>query len=47
MGVNVAENTFSFGLRNREALNVDATLANLFECLTVECRYSPSRSKRE
>lgn len=30
--------TFNFGPRTSEALSVDATLAKLFECLTVECR---------
>ena len=31
---------FNFGPRNPEALSVDASLAGLFDCLTMECRYA-------
>lgn len=37
---NIKKKRFHFGSRNREANAVDIALANLFECLSVECRWS-------
>ena len=41
---NIKKKRFHFGARNREANAVDIALANLFECLSVECRWSPQCS---
>lgn len=41
---NIKKKRFNFGARNREANAVDIALANLFECLSVECRWSPQCS---
>ena len=38
--------TFNFGPRNPGALSVDASLAGLFDCLTMECRYAMLVGKR-
>ena len=35
---NIKNKRFVFGPRDSQSLNVDATLATLFDCLTVECR---------
>ncbi len=35
---NIKNKRFVFGPRDSESVTVDATLAMLFECLTVECR---------
>ncbi len=36
---NIKNKRFVFGPRDSESMTVDATLAMLFDCLTVECRY--------
>lgn len=35
---NIKNKRFEFGPRDSQSMTVDATLAMLFDCLTMECR---------